>query len=87
MKTEKQVLQETVGKYCKSYRENILKMDLKTFSEIAEMPYKTLYSFESGLSSNLYIYYLYYINSDDKLGFIDNLMNELKGVNNGFSSN
>ena len=87
MKTEKQVLQETVGKYCKSYRENILKMDLKTFSEIAEMPYKTLYSFESGLSSNLYIYYLYYINSDDKLGFIDNLMNELKGVNNGYSSN
>ena len=87
MKTEKQVLQETVGKYCKSYRENILKMDLKTFSEISEIPYKTLYSFESGLSSNLYIYYLYYINSDDELGFIDNLMNELKGVNNGFSSN
>ena len=87
MKTEKQVLQEIVGKYCKSYRENNLKIDLKTFSEIVEIPYKTLYSFESGLSSNLYIYYLYYINSEDKTGFLDNLMNELKGVNNGISSN
>lgn len=87
MKTEKQVLQETVGKYCKSYRENILKMDLKNFSEIAEIPYKTLYSFESGLSSNLYIYYLYYYNSENKLEFIENLITELEGVNNGFSSN
>ncbi len=87
MKTEKQVLQETVGKYCRNYRENILKMDLKTFSEIAEIPYKTLYSFESGLSSNLYIYYLYYLNSKDKTGFIGNLLKELKGVNNGFSFN
>ena len=87
MKTEKQVLQETVGKYCRNYRENILKMDLKTFSEIAEIPYKTLYSFESGLSSNLYIYYLYYFNSEDKTGFIENLLIEMRGVNNAFSSN
>lgn len=87
MKTEKQVLQETVGKYCKNYREDILKMNLKTFSEIVEIPYKTLYSFESGLSSNLYIYYLYYSNSENKIEFIDNLMLELKEVKHGFSSN
>lgn len=80
MKTEKQVLQETVGKYCKNYREDILKINLKMFSEIVGIPYKTLYSFESGLSSNLYIQYLYYINSENKLGFIDNLLIELKGV-------
>ena len=79
MKTEKQLLQETVGKYCKSYREDILKMDLQRFSEIAEIPYKTLYSFESGLSSNIYIYYIYYINSKDKTEFIKHLIIELKG--------
>lgn len=87
MKTEKQVLQETVGKYCRNYRENVLKMDLKSFSEITEIPYKTLYSFESGLSSNLYIYYLYYFRSKDKTGFAENLLNELGEVNNGLNSN
>lgn len=87
MKTEKQVLQETVGKYCKNYRENIFKMNLKTFSEIIGIPYKTLYSFESGLSSNIYIYYLYYNYSKDKTGFIGNLLKELEVLNNGFSSN
>ena len=80
MKTEKQVLQETVGKYCKNYRENTLKMDLKTFSEIAEIPYKTLYSFESGLSSNLYIYYLYYVNSTDTTDVLKNLLIEIKRI-------
>lgn len=80
MKTEKQVLQETVGKYCKNYREDIFKMNLKTFSEIVGIPYKTLYSFESGLSSNLYIYYLYYNYSENKLEFIENLIVELEGV-------
>lgn len=87
MKTEKQVLQETVGKYCRNYRENIFKMNLKTFSEIIGIPYKTLYSFESGLSSNLYIYYLYYNYSKDKTGFIENLLIEMRGVNNAFRSN
>lgn len=87
MKTEKQILQETLGKYCRNYRKDILKMDLKTFSEMVEIPYKTLYSFESGLSSNLYIYYLYYLNSEDKKRYIKNLISELKELNNGSSSN
>lgn len=73
---EKQDLQNLVGNFCSNYRAEHLKLTLNELSEDTGVKYKTLYSFERGLSSNLYIFYLYYNRSKNKTQFVE----ELRGV-------
>lgn len=75
---EKELLQIIVGNYCKRIRELDLELTLKELSEDSGINYKTLYSFESGLSSNLYIFYIYYNRSSDKKLFLKGLITELE---------
>ena len=77
---EKKLLQTTVGKYCRGIRELDLKLSLKGLSDDSGIKYKTLYSFESGLSSNLYIFYIYYNRSSDKKLFLKGLLDELERI-------
>lgn len=77
-KTEKQLLQKEVGTFCKNYRKDVLKMTLQELAIDSDMNYKTLYSFENGQSSNLYILYIYYNRSSKQLEFITDLIKVLK---------
>lgn len=56
-----------IGQLCYEYREKDLNLTRSKFSELTGVPYKTIASFEMGLSSNLYIVYLYIKHSDDDL--------------------
>lgn len=76
--SDKELLQLTVGEYCKRIREQGLKLTLTELSDDSGIHYKTLYSFESGLSSNLYIFYIYYNRSSDKKLFLTGLKDELE---------
>lgn len=66
-------LQSILGKYCKEYREQHLNLTLSELSEDSGVHYKTLYSFENGQSSNLYIFYLYFNRADSFNHFTDGL--------------
>ena len=79
MKREKRELQELLGRFCKQYRIEQLGLSLKQLSEDSGVPYKTLYSFEIGLSSNLYMFYIYYNRSLDKQHFLENLIKIIEG--------
>lgn len=74
MKTEKQILQIEVGKFCKEHREEVLNLTLKELSYETDINYKTLYSFETGLSSNLYIFFVYYNRSPKPEMFLNELL-------------
>ena len=74
MKTEKQILQLEVGRFCKDHRETVLNLSLQELSDDSGINYKTLYSFESGLSSNLYIFFLYYNRSPKPEMFLNELL-------------
>lgn len=76
---EKEIVQKIVGTYCKEYRKDKLKIDLNTLSKLSDIPYKTLYSFETGLSSNIYIFTIYFKRSEDKTEFLNGLKEVLKG--------
>lgn len=80
MKTQKKILQIEVGKFCKKYREDVLKLSLQELSDDSGINYKTLYSFESGLSSNLYIFFLYYNRSPKPEIFLNELMETVGGL-------
>lgn len=69
----KKELQKVIGSYCKDFRENTMKVDLSVLAKEFNINYKTLYSFELGLSSNMYLYYLYYSYTDNKQQFIEGL--------------
>lgn len=69
----KKELQTVVGNYCKNFRENTMKVDLSVLAKEFGINYKTLYSFELGLSSNIYLFYLYYSYTDNKQQFIEGL--------------
>lgn len=74
MMTEKQILQIEVGNFCRIHREDVLNLTLKELSDDTGINYKTLYSFESGLSSNLYIFFLYYNRSPKPEMFLNELL-------------
>ena len=80
MKTQKKILQMEVGKFCKKYREDVLNLSLQELSNDSGINYKTLYSFESGLSSNLYIFFLYYNRSPKPEIFLNELMETVGGL-------
>lgn len=80
MKTQKKILQMEVGKFCKKYREDVLNLSLQELSDDSGINYKTLYSFESGLSSNLYIFFLYYNRSPKPEIFLNELMETVGGL-------
>lgn len=69
----KQELQKVVGNYCREYRINEMQVDLRKLAKDVGINYKTLYSFEIGLSSNLYLYYIYYNYATDKDKFLEGL--------------
>ena len=69
----KKELQKVIGSYCKDFRENEMRVDLSVLSKEFDINYKTLYSFELGLSSNIYLFYLYYSYTDNKQQFIEGL--------------
>lgn len=69
----KKEFQKVIGSYCKDFRENTMKVDLSVLAKEFDINYKTLYSFELGLSSNMYLYYLYYSYTDNKQQFIEGL--------------
>lgn len=69
----KKELQKVIGSYCKVFRENTMKVDLSVLAKEFGINYKTLYSFELGLSSNIYLFYLYYSYTDNKQQFIEGL--------------
>ena len=69
----KKALQKVIGSYCKDFRENTMKVDLSLLAKEFGINYKTLYSFELGLSSNIYLFYLYYSYTDNKQQFIEGL--------------
>lgn len=69
----KKELQKVVGSYCKDFRENTMQVDLGVLAKEFDINYKTLYSFELGLSSNIYLYYLYFSYTDKKEQFIEGL--------------
>lgn len=75
---EKLELQNIVGNFCSKYRRDNLKLTLIELSKDTGVNYKTLYSFESGQSSNLYIFYLYYNRSKDQPKFIKDLREALE---------
>ena len=75
---EKLELQNIVGSFCSKYRRDHLKLSLSELSEDTGVNYKTLYSFESGQSSNLYIFYLYYNRSKDQPKFVRDLREVLE---------
>ena len=76
----KKLLQSTIGKYCKEIREQDLELTLKELSDETGIHYKTLYSFESGLSSNINILYKYYDRSTDKKSFLLGLIDDLERI-------
>lgn len=76
----KKELQKVVGCYCKDFRENTMQVDLGVLAKEFDINYKTLYSFELGLSSNIYLFYLYYSYTDKKQQFIEGLY-ETKKLN------
>lgn len=80
MKTQKKRLQLEVGKFCKKHREDVLNLSLQELSDDSGINYKTLYSFESGLSSNLYIFFLYYNRSPKPEIFLNELLETVGGL-------
>ncbi|MDN6630012.1 MAG: hypothetical protein L0K90_01995 [Staphylococcus equorum] len=79
---DKMSLQKQIGNYCKEFRETKMKISINELSEITHVKYKTLYSFESGLSSNIMMinHYIVALNYDKglQLGFVQGL-NDLLG--------
>ena len=69
----KKELQKVIGSYCKDFRENEMRVDLSVLAKEFGINYKTLYSFELGLSSNIYLFYLYYSYTNNKQQFIEGL--------------
>lgn len=69
----KKELQKVIGNYCRDFRENEMQVTLSVLAKEFDINYKTLYSFELGLSSNLYLYYLYFSYTDKKEQFIEGL--------------
>lgn len=69
----KKELQKVIGSYCKNFRENEMRVDLSVLAKEFDINYKTLYSFELGLSSNIYLFYLYYSYTDKKQQFLEGL--------------
>lgn len=67
----KKELQKVIGSYCKDFRENEMRVALSVLSKEFDINYKTLYSFELGLSSNIYLVYLYYSYTDKKQQFLE----------------
>ena len=80
MKTEKQILQLEVGNFCKQHRIEVLNLSLQELSDDSGINYKTLYSFESGLSSNIYILFLYYNRSPKPEMFLNELLETVGGL-------
>lgn len=80
MKTQKKILQVEVGNFCKKHRKDVLNLSLQELSDDSGINYKTLYSFESGLSSNLYIFFLYYNRSPKPEIFLNELLETVGGL-------
>ena len=74
----KKELQKVIGNYCRDFRENEMQVTLSVLAKEFDINYKTLYSFELGLSSNLYLYYLYFRYTDKKEQFIEGLYGKEK---------
>lgn len=74
MNAEKQLLQMVVGRFCKQHREEVMKQSLQDLADESGINYKTLYSFETGLSSNLNIFFLYYNRSSEPELFLNGLL-------------
>lgn len=58
--SEKERLIKNVGKYCREFRINELKLSLKEFSEITGLNNKNVNAFEFGRANNIqYLFYYY----------------------------
>lgn len=63
--SEKKKLVKKVGKYCKEFRINDLKLSLKDFSEITGLNMKNVNAFEYGRANNIqYLFYYYRLCND-----------------------
>ena len=56
---------EKVGKYCKEYRKNVLKISLTDFCNIQGLNIKNVSAFEHGRANNIKYLYNYYAISDE----------------------
>jgi hypothetical protein len=68
-----------IGKYCKDFRENTLKISLTNFCEINSEKIKNVSAFENGRANNIKYLFLYYRLSIDKQRkiFLEGLFNQL----------
>lgn len=64
---EKEKLIKNVGKYCREFRINELKLSLKEFSEITGLNNKNVNAFEYGRANNIQYLFYYYRLSNDSL--------------------
>ena len=63
--SEKEKLIKNVGRYCKKFRINDLKLSLKEFSEITGLNNKNVNAFEYGRANNIqYLFYYYRLCND-----------------------
>lgn len=68
-----------ICKYCKDFRENILKISLTNFCEINNENIKNVSAFENGRANNIKYLFLYYRLCNDKQRklFYDGLFSQL----------
>ena len=63
--SEKEKLIKNVGRYCRGFRINDLKLSLKEFSEITGLNNKNVNAFEYGRANNIqYLFYYYRLCND-----------------------
>ena len=63
--SEKEKLIKNVGKYCREFRIDVLKLSLKDFSEITGLNNKNVNAFEYGRANNIqYLFYYYRLCND-----------------------
>ena len=63
--SDKKKLIKNVGKYCREFRINDLKLSLKDFSEITGLNNKNVNAFEYGRANNIqYLFYYYRLCND-----------------------
>lgn len=65
--SEKEILIKNVGKYCREFRINELKLSLKEFSEITGLKNKNVNAFEYGRANNIQYLFYYYSLCNDSL--------------------
>lgn len=77
----------SIGRFCYTYRTEILEITLVEMEEKTDIPLKTLSGFENGRSSNMFIVFKYLTVSKDlnnRMFFLNHLYEIIeRGENNG----